>query len=91
MGVSPNGLIIAHSYDDLEKKSFLLSAISPEGKILWSKHDIEISPELENELFLEDEIQKGVVMDDQNLYFINKYHLACVSLTTGNLVWIISI
>lgn len=91
VGVSPGGLMIAHSYEDLEKKSFFLSALNSKGEIIWSKRDAEISPELKGELFTNDAIKNNTVMDDQNLYFINKRHLVCLSLATGNLVWIISI
>ncbi len=86
-----DGNTLAVSYDDLEKKSFLISLISPSGKILWTKRDSEISSKLEGAKFAYEELENNAVTDDANLYFINKYYLTCISLKDGSLRWIVSI
>lgn len=88
IGITPDGLTIVHSFDNLEMKTFFLSALNASGKILWSKRDEEISPKLQDEIFTDSEIKNNIVIDEKNLYFITKRFLVCLSSSTGNLEWI---
>jgi hypothetical protein len=89
LGKTKDGTTLVLSYDDLEKKAFLISAISPGGELLWTMRDYEISPELEGQLFTIEATEKNTVLDDQNFYFVNNAYLVCASLANGQLKWMI--
>jgi hypothetical protein len=91
LGSTKNGTTLVLSYDDLEKKAFLISAISSEGKLLWTRRDVEISPKLEGQPFTIDASARNTILDEQNFYFVNNYYLVCVSLASGELKWIMPI
>jgi uncharacterized integral membrane protein len=88
IGETNKGSTILLSYDDLEKNSFLVSAVDPSGNIIWSKHDGEISPSLAGKNFYHPECKANTLIDDQNIYFITQHYVVCLSLETGSLMWL---
>ncbi|MFN5168756.1 MAG: hypothetical protein ACK5DD_03975 [Cyclobacteriaceae bacterium] len=80
--------LVVLSYDDLERKHFILSALSPDGLIKWTKRDSEISGELAGEPFADND--KGILvrLSSDALYFSNGDYLGSVSLQDGRLVWL---
>ena len=88
IGETNQGSTILLSYDDLEKNSFLVSVADRSGNILWSKHDGEISPSLAGKKFNHPECKANTLVDDQNIYFITQHYVVCLSLETGNLMWL---
>jgi hypothetical protein len=91
LGKTKDGTTLVLSYDDLEKKSFLISAISPGSELVWTKRDSEISPKLQGEDFTIEATSRNVVMDAEYFYFVNNSHLVCASLANGELKWMIPI
>lgn len=89
---SKNGeLLLVLSYEDLQKESFLISAVTDTGKLLWTIRDEDISSKLAGEAFAYSDFENNAVADGEHLYFVNAHHLVCLKLTTGQLMWIVSI
>lgn len=86
-----SGTTLLMSYSDLEKEHFFIHAIDGAGNMLWSKQDSEISPDLEGELFVSNELKENTVTDNNNLYFANRSYVVCMSLQNGALQWIAGI
>lgn len=80
--------LVVLSYDDLERKHFILSALTPDGRILWSKRDAELSGKLAGEPFAHHE--QGILarLSADALYFCNGDYLVCVSLSNGTVTWL---
>jgi len=80
--------LVVLSYDDLERKHFILSALTPDGRILWSKRDTELSGKLAGEPFAHHE--RGILarLSADALYFCNGDYLVCVSLSNGTVTWL---
>jgi outer membrane protein assembly factor BamB len=91
IGEATNGYTFLLSYDDLEKDSFILTAVNTDGAIQWSKRDSEISSKLDGEPFYYSEYKNNTWVDGPYLYFINRTHLVCLQTNTGELSWIVSI
>lgn len=91
MGAAKNGSIILLSYDDLEKNAFIISAVEPNGNIIWSKHDNEISPSLSRKKFSSQHCDANTIIDEQNIYFVNQRYLVCLSSSTGDLKWMVEL
>jgi hypothetical protein len=88
IGETNKGSAILLSYDDLEKNSFLVSAVDAGSNVIWSKHDSEISPGLAGQKFNHPECKANTLIDDQHVYFITQRYVVCLSLETGSLKWL---
>ncbi|HEY3404452.1 MAG TPA: hypothetical protein VGK59_13780 [Ohtaekwangia sp.] len=82
------GITLLLSYSDLEKDHFFIHAVDDKGKLLWSKRDSEISPDLKGENFTSSYLDNNTVTDNDNLYFINRSYVVCMALQSGGLQWI---
>jgi outer membrane protein assembly factor BamB len=91
IGEATNGYTLLLSYDDLEKDSFILTAVNADGVIQWSKRDSEISSKLDGEPFYYSEYKNNTWVEGAYLYFINRTHLVCLNTNTGEQAWIVSI
>jgi hypothetical protein len=90
IGEAANGFTFLLSHDDLEKESFILSAVNASGELQWSKRDSEISSLLDGEPFYYADYKNNTWVDGPYLYFINRTHLVCLNTNTGELTWIVS-
>lgn len=86
-----DGITLVVSYDDSQRHSFLISALSATGELLWTGRDRDISGKLDGEEFEIEGTYKNTMIDDKNFYFVTRNYLACASLADGKLKWIISI
>jgi hypothetical protein len=88
LGITGMGTTVVLSYDDLEKKNFMLHAFSKSGERLWSKYDYQISDQLRDVNFFSSRLQFNTAIDDNVLYFVTDSELIAISLDAGNLKWI---
>lgn len=89
--VTRGDITLVFNYEDLERKHYQLSAIDPDGNLLWSKWEYEISSKLDGERFDSRELTSNTIADDDYMYFVTDDYLVSVSLKTGDLNWISSI
>lgn len=91
VGTTQAGIAIVLSYQDLNHDYFMLHGFNPDGDLLWTKRDSEISSLLKGELFSYEGKTTTTATDEKNFYFANKYRIVCISADTGKTSWVVKI
>lgn len=88
VATTKDGVTIVVSYEDLEQKAYSLTAISPDGNIVWTKRDGQISDKLAGHLFSHEYMELNAAVDESSLYFVNSAYLVCMDLKDGRTKWV---